>query len=75
MTKMTNYMLNGKATIILLIVGLIKSHRINEGIFSKTEFFRRQCKSWIRLNYVTKVDLKNATGVDTSKFAKKGWFS
>ena len=26
-------------------------------------------------NYGTKTDLKNATGVDTSKFAKKGWFS
>ena len=26
-------------------------------------------------NYATKSDLKNATGVDTSKFAKKSWFS
>ena len=26
-------------------------------------------------NYTTKADLKNATGVDTSKFAKKSWFS
>ena len=32
-------------------------------------------ESWIRKldlsNYATKVDLKNATGVDTSKFTKK----
>ena len=26
-------------------------------------------------NYAAKVDLKNATAVDTAKFAKKGWFS
>ena len=26
-------------------------------------------------DYATKSDLKNATGVDTSKFAKKSWFS
>ena len=26
-------------------------------------------------NYATKSDLKNATGVDTLNFAKKGWIS
>ena len=26
-------------------------------------------------NNATKWDLKNSTGVDTSKFAEKGWFS
>ena len=26
-------------------------------------------------NYATKADLKNATGVDTLKFAKRSWFS
>ena len=26
-------------------------------------------------DYATKVGLKNATGVDSSKFAKKSWFS
>ena len=26
-------------------------------------------------NYATKADLKNATNVDKSKFAKKGYFS
>ena len=26
-------------------------------------------------NYATKADLKNAIVVDTSKFAKKNWFS
>ena len=31
-----NYMLDGKASIVNLIAGLIKKHKINEGIFSKT---------------------------------------
>ena len=26
-------------------------------------------------NYATKAELKNATGVDTLKFAKRNWFS
>ena len=33
-------------------------------MFSRTEIFRRKNKSWIRF-------LKNETGLDTSKFAKK----
>ena len=34
--------------------------------------FGGKCESWIRLsNYAIKADLKTATGVDTSKFAKK----
>ena len=34
-------MLNGKAKINLLIVGLIKKHNIVEWIFCKSEIFRR----------------------------------
>ena len=34
--------------------------------------FRSKSESWIGLsNYTAKGDLKNATGVDTSEFAKK----
>ena len=34
--------------------------------------FRWKCESWIRFKCLcNKADLKNATGVDTSKFAKK----
>ena len=49
-------MLNGKAVIIILVVGLMtKRQSIRAWIFSKT-------------NYATKTDLKNKAGVDTSKF-------
>ena len=41
---MINYMLNGKNTVIRLIVGLIKIHSINEWIFSKTKIFISKCK-------------------------------
>ena len=41
---MINYMLNGKNTIIRLIVGLIKIHSINEWIFFKTKIFMSKCK-------------------------------
>ena len=44
-----------------------KKDSINELIFSRTEIFRRDSEIWIR----TKADLKNATDVDLSKFAKK----
>ena len=57
-------MLNGKATIVLLTVGLIKKENINEYIFSRTEILDLS-------NYPIKADLTNATGVDTSKYAKK----
>ena len=47
-------------------------HSINEGIFSRTKIFRGRVKVELDLsNYATKADLKTATGVDTSKFAKK----
>ena len=51
-------MLNGKATIILLKTGLI--------------YLRENMKVELDLsNYATKADLKEATNVDTSDFAKK----
>ena len=47
-----------------------------------SKYFPEQKSSGVRVkvyldlsNYAAKVDLKNATGVDTSKFAKKSWFS
>ena len=47
---------------------------MNEWIFSRTEIFRKS-ESWIDWsNYATsrlQADLKNAAGVDSSKFAKK----
>ena len=62
-------MLNGKATIILLTVGLIV--KLSE-YFPEPKSFGKRVKvelDWS--NYTTKADLKNATGVDTSKVAKK----
>ena len=51
--------------------GWIDKKDINEWIFSKTEIFSRKSESWIRFNYATKENLKNATDVDTSDFTKK----
>ena len=49
-----------------------KRCNINEQIFPRTEFSGKNSESWIRLsNYITKADLKNLTGFDKSKFAKK----
>ena len=68
---MMNYMLNGKATIVLLTIGLVKKTSINEWIFSKSKPLRRKVKVELDLsNYATKADLKNSTGAETSKFAK-----
>ena len=61
-------MLNGKATIVLLTVGLIK--KTWNIIFSRTKSLGGKAKVELHLSsYATKADLKNATGVDTSKFA------
>ena len=38
-------MVNGKAMIILLIVGLIEKSSINQWIFSKTKIFHRKIVS------------------------------
>ena len=49
-----------------------KRHSINEWIFSKTKFVGANVKIKLDLsNYPTQTDLKNATGVDRSDFAKK----
>ena len=77
---MTNYMLNGKAAIVLLTVGLIKKtqyERVN--IFLNRELWRGgrrgrggDVKVELDLsNYPTKINLRNVSGVHTSKFVKK----
>ena len=58
-------MLNGKATIILLIGGLM----INE-YFPETKYLGTNLKVELDLPYyATKNDFKNAAGFDTSDFA------
>ena len=65
--KAINYMLNGKALIILLTVGLIKKHSINE-YFSELKSSGGRVKVELDLShYAIKADLKNAKGFDTSK--------
>ena len=67
-------MLNGKAMTIHLIVGLRK-----KTLNKMSQYFPKPYKSFGRdinvkvdlSNYVTKLDLKNATGVDTSKLVAK----
>ena len=67
-------MLNGKAMTIHLIVGLRK-----KTLNKMSQYFPKPYKSFGRdinvkvdlSNYATKLDLKNATGVDTSKLAAK----
>ena len=55
---------------------IYKRDSVNERIFSKTEIFSSKCESWIRfIYYTTKADLKNATSVDTSDFARKNDFT
>ena len=48
----------------------LKRHNINDWITCKTEIFWSKVKLDLS-NFVTKTELKNATGVDTSKFPKK----
>ena len=49
-----------------------KRHNINEWRFSRTETSGGRVNVELDLsNYVTKTDLKNVTGVDRLKFAKK----
>ena len=58
---MTNYMLNGKICIVF-----------NSQYFPEPKSFWEKVKVVLDLsNYVTKADLKNATGAHTSKFAKE----
>ena len=61
-------MLNGKNTVIRLMVGLVKK----AWYMREPNSFRANVK--VRLNwsnYATKTDLKNATGVDTLSFTKR----
>ena len=72
--KKRSYMSNGKVMIILLIAGLKKIHCIKMSqYFSKPyRCFGGNINVKVDLsNYATKADLKNATGVDTSKLAAK----
>ena len=65
-------MSNGKAELFLLIVGLIK-----KTLYKLSKYFAKPCRSFERhvkieldlSSYATKVGLKNATRVDTSKLA------
>ena len=67
-------MLNGKAMIIHLIVGLIKRtlYKMSKYFPKPFEPFRGDINVKVDLfNYTTKTDLENAAGVDTSKLAAK----
>ena len=72
--KGNKLMLNGKAMIIHIIVGLIK-----KTLYKMSQYFPKPYKSFERninakvdlSNYTTKLDFKNAIGVDTSKLAAK----
>ena len=55
-------MLNGKVTIVLLM---------SEYLPEPKSLGRRVKVELVLSNYATKADLKNATGIDTSKFAKQ----
>ena len=67
-------MLNGKAMIIHSVVGLTK-----KTLYKMSQYFPEPYKSFggninVKVdlsNYAVKTDLKNATGVDTSKLAAK----
>ena len=48
-----------------------KRHNINKWIFSGTKFLGKVEVKLDLSNYAIKSDLKNATGIDTSSFAKK----
>ena len=67
-------MLNGKARITLLTIGLIKEIYLNRmSYFAELHTFSKN-RIEVELdlsNYATKSDLKNAAGVDTLDFAKK----
>ena len=67
-------MLNGKIMIINSIVGLIKKtlHKMSKYFYKPYSTFEGNVKVELDLSsYATKADLKNPTGVDTSKLAPK----
>ena len=67
-------MLNGKALIINLIVGLIKKTLLYKTNYFPEPYNRSTYKIKVELdlfNYATKSDFKNTTGVGTSDFGKR----
>ena len=67
-------MSNLKVIIILLTVGFIKKISLYKMSYFPELYTRRKSKKKVELdlsNYATKSNLKNATGVDKLKFAKK----
>ena len=71
---MINYMLNAEAMILLLIVGLTTKISLDKTSYFPEPYNRSRNKIKVELdlsNYATRSDLKNAAGVDTSKFVKK----
>ena len=71
---MTNYMLNGKATIIALTIGLITKIWLYKISYFLEPHTHSKNKIEVELdlsNYATKSELKNAAGNNTSDFAKK----
>ena len=66
-------MLNGKVVTINLIVGLRKKTLLYEMNYLPHTHSKNKVEVALHLsNYVTKLDLKNATVVDTLQFTKKG---
>ena len=67
-------MLSGKVMIIHLIVGLIKISLYKMSYFPELYTgSKNKIKVQLNLsNHATKFDLKNTTGIDKSKFARKG---
>ena len=70
---MINFMSNGKVLIIHLIVGLMKVillYKVSH--FPEPTHSKNKLKIDLNLfSYATKSDLKNGTGADKSKFAKR----
>ena len=67
-------MSNLKVIIILLKVGFIKKISLYKMSYFPEPYTRRKSEIKVELdlsNYATKSNLKNATGVDKLKFAKK----
>ena len=67
-------MLNEKATIIVLTVGLIKKIYLYEMSYFTEQYMHSKNKIEVEMdlsNSAKKSDLKNKAGVDTSDYAKK----
>ena len=68
------YTLNGKATVIILIVGLIKKVLLHKMSYFPEPYTCSKNEIKVELDlciYATKSDLKCATDLDTSNIAKK----